>query len=78
MDMETYQHKQRATLILIVFAVIALVDLILGLRFTRLTWLVLPVLAIGAWLFHSLTIEIANGELRWRFGPGLIRKNVPL
>ena len=76
--MKTYQHKQRATLILVVFAVIALVDLILGLRLSRLSWIVFPVVAICAWLFHSLTIEITDGELRWRFGPGLIRKRVAL
>ena len=37
-----------------------------------------PIPLLGAWLFHSLTIEIVEGELRWRFGPGLIRKRVPL
>ena len=63
---------------LVVFAIIALVDLVLGLWFTHLTWIAIPVLAICAWLFHSLTIEIADGELRWRFGSGLIRKRVPL
>ena len=76
--MKAYQHKQRATLILIVFGIIALVDLILGAWFTRLAWLVIPMLAIGAWLFHSLTVEITDCELCWRFGPGLIRKRVSL
>ena len=76
--MKAYQHKQRATLILIVFGVMVLVDLILGAWFTKLSWLVIPVLTIGAWLFHSLTVEITEGELRWRFGPGLIRKRVSL
>ena len=76
--MKTYQHKQRATLILAVLGVMVLVDLVLGAWFTKLSWLVIPVLTIGAWLFHSLTVEITEGELRWRFGPGLIRKRVPL
>ena len=76
--MKTYQHKQRATLILAVLGVMMLVDLILGAWFTKLSWLVIPVLTIGAWLFHSLTVEITEGELRWRFGPGLIRKRVSL
>jgi len=40
--------------------------------------LVVAVLSLVAWLFHSLTIEISDGELRWRFGPGWIRKRVPL
>ena len=38
----------------------------------------MPVLVICAWLFHSLTIEIDDGELRGRFGSGLIRKSVPV
>ena len=37
-----------------------------------------PILLIAGWLFHSLTIEVADGELRWRFGPGWIRKRVSL
>lgn len=76
--MKTYQHQQRATLLLVVFAILALVDLLLGFPFTRLTWLFIPVLALGAWLFHSLTIQITDSELRWRFGSGLIRKSAPL
>lgn len=76
--MKTYQHKQRATLILAVLGVMVLVDLLLGAWLTRLAWLVIPVLMVCAWLFHSLTVEIAEGELRWRFGSGLIRKSVPL
>lgn len=63
---------------LVVFALLALVVLMLGTMFTRLMWMVLPVLALGAWLFHSLTIQIADGELRWRFGSGVIRKSVPM
>jgi len=35
-------------------------------------------LLVIAWLFHSLTIEIAGGELSWAFGPGLIHKRVLL
>jgi len=35
-------------------------------------------LALAAILFGSLTTEIADGELRCRFGIGLIRKRIPL
>jgi len=31
-----------------------------------------------AWLFSSLTIEITDRTLGWKFGPGLICKNVEL
>lgn len=39
---------------------------------------VIPVLGLCAWLFRSLTIEVADGELRWRFGPGWIHRRVRL
>jgi hypothetical protein len=39
---------------------------------------VLALLAVIAVLFASLTIEIQGGVLTLRFGPGLIRKRVPL
>jgi hypothetical protein len=35
-----------------------------------------PIMLVIGWLFHSLTIEIAGDKLRWAFGPGLIRKCV--
>jgi len=75
-----YQHTQRGTLILAV--TLGLVALFLGLAFTiaplHSVWLVLSILGVCAWLFSSLTIEITDRELRWRFGPGLIRKRVLL
>ncbi len=35
-------------------------------------------LAIGIVLFASLTVEVKNGTLKSHFGPGLIRKSIPL
>ena len=76
--MKTYQHTQTAHAILfpvacmtVIFAVVAIVKF-------PLLFLGVALLSLVAWLFHSLTIEIADGELRWRFGPGWIRKRVPL
>lgn len=37
-----------------------------------------PILLLSAWLFKSLTIELTGEELRWRFGPGIVAKRVPL
>jgi hypothetical protein len=34
-------------------------------------------LVMAAW-FASLTVEVTATQLRWWFGPGLIRKQVPL
>lgn len=45
---------------------------------SRYALIVVPILVLCGWLFHSLTIEVGEGELRWRFGPGLIRKRVAL
>lgn len=36
------------------------------------------IFAFGGWLFSSLTVCIEEGWLKWSFGPGLIRKKVPL
>ena len=36
------------------------------------------VIAVGLLLFPTLTVEIRNGDLIWKFGLGLIRKKVPL
>jgi hypothetical protein len=75
--MKTYQHTQRGTLILIAMAAASVIAAAGGLAL-RPVFIAVPLLLLGAWLFHSLTIEIADGELRWRFGPGLIHQRVPL
>ena len=76
----SYKHTQRGTLILAVTLGLAAVFLGIGLTIAaaKPLWISTPILLACAWLFHSLTIEIDGGELRWRFGPGLIRKHVAL
>ena len=51
---------------------------VLALTLLKAMWIPLLILLATAWLFHSLTIEIADRELCWRFGPGLIQKSVSL
>jgi hypothetical protein len=75
--MKTYQHAQRARFILVAMSVSAFA-LLLGGFALRPMLIAAPIPLLCAWLFHSLTVEIADGELRWRFGPGLISKRVPL
>ena len=75
--MRTYQHTQRARHILVAMGAISAGAALGGLALRPLL-LVWPVLLLCGWLFHSLTIEIADCELRWRFGPGWIRKRIPL
>ena len=76
--MKTYQHTQRGTLILITMLATALVLAAVCFFAKWQGYWVVPILLLSGWLFHSLTIEITEGELRWRFGPGLIRKRVKL
>ena len=75
--MKTYQHTQRGNAILAALAIAALGVLVGGLAM-RPILIGIPILALCAWLFHSLTIEISGSELIWRFGPGVIRKCVAL
>lgn len=75
--MTTYLHTQRGTVIRVAMALITL-GLIAGAFTVRPLLIGVPVCLVITWLFHSLTIEIADGELRWRFGPGLFRKRVRL
>ena len=80
--MKTYQHTQSGNWIFLVLAAVGAVPVVAGATHFRPLFypalvLVLLLLFVG-WLFRSLTIEIADGELRWSFGPGWIRKRVPL
>lgn len=74
----SYRHTQPGTLILAVTLGMALVFAILAAWLLKPLWGGLLILLVVAWLFRSLTIEITERELCWRFGPGLIRKRVPL
>ncbi len=76
-----YQHKQSGGVILTALGLGA--ALCVGLAPTiyapnaRLMLLVVAaILGVSALLFSSLTIELSNSSLSWRFGPGLLRKRV--
>src|SRR5215203_3577163 len=75
-----YRHTQIGTLLLgMLGAGMLLVGgiLLVGGRPEPLL-VVLAILAVTAMLFASLTVEIQGEVLTIRFGPGLIRKRVPL
>jgi len=74
----TYRHTQRGTLIVVAMLGMSLIVVALGFFAHRAIWFSLPIFLLVAWLSHSLTIEVTESELRWRFGPGLIRKSVLL
>ena len=73
-----YKHTQRGTLILAVLLGLSALFIGMGVAFVKPLLFPVPILLVCAWLFHSLTIEIGEHELCWRFGPGLIHKKVPL
>ena len=75
--MKTYIHTQQGRGIVVAMAAASILSLLAAL-FLRPMLLGIPILALSGWLFHSLTIEITESKLRWRFGPGWIRKEVPL
>jgi hypothetical protein len=76
--MKIYQHTQSGTLIIRTISTLAVVFGVVGVLFLKPLLIGLPILLVSLWLFHSLTIEIERGVLRWRFGPGLINKSVML
>jgi hypothetical protein len=76
--MKTYKHTQRGTLILVVMSIMSVIFVAIGLIVCKPVLIGVPLLLVCGWRFHSLTIEITDGELRWQFGSGLIRKRVPL
>ena len=77
--MSGYHHTQPTPRVMIIIspAVLALIALISSeLRITLVG--VIVALAIGFYLFSSLTVEVSDQDLQWYFGPGLLRKRVPL
>lgn len=76
--MKTYQHTQSGKKIVIFLLVFAVVMSFLAWRFQPVLFVAAGLLLLSAWLFNSLTIVIDKGELRWKFGSGMFRKNVAL
>ena len=74
----SYKHTQRGTLILAVTLGMAFILAILAMMVLKPFWFTAVFLVVIAWLFRSLTIEITDRTLGWKFGPGLIYKSVPL
>ena len=76
-----YEHTQRATVLLVSLLAAAVILIALGRLVEKADeafYAVIGILAICGFLFSSLTIQITDRALRWQFGPGLIRKEVPL
>jgi hypothetical protein len=76
--LKAYNHNQRGTVIIVVTTIITAAFMTLGTTVFRPVLVAVPILLVCGWLFHSLTIEVADGELRWHFGPGFLRRRVHL
>lgn len=77
--MTTYRHTQvgYVTLGAVVAGALGIAALAARHRQPAL-WGAVALLILVGWLFSSLTIEVADGELRSHFGPGFWRKRVAL
>jgi hypothetical protein len=85
-DMSGYQHRQRSSAVRVLFAVAGF-GMLWSLWFhggqlgtgPRLTIAVAAlVLFVAAIVFSSLTVRVSDDTLAWQFGPGMVRKSVPL
>ena len=75
----SYHHTQLGTAILVVCLVVAVLGAtMMWQRAQTPMILMLAILATVAVVFHSLTVEIGDHELRWYFGPGLWTYRLPL
>ncbi len=75
--MKKYERTQPATTVLIVVSVAALC-LACGSVFLPPLLFSVLILIVVAWLFRSMTIEMSDTELIWRFGGGWFTKRVLL
>lgn len=78
--MKEYEHRQTAFWTLYALGLPALIYLVIGAfsPATRPALFVAVVLLLCAFFFWNLTITIQHETLRASFGPGLVRKTVPV
>jgi hypothetical protein len=84
--MATYHHQQKGALLRWIAGVAALITLAaIAMVGSQIGSMVIYAAVIGAGLafvittqFSNMTVEIADGELRWWFGRGMWRKKLPL
>ena len=82
-----YQHTQTGMAIFAAMAVSLVIALLVLFLFPVppgeeagrwIVTLACAILLVTAWFFRSLTITVRDGLLAWSFGPGVIRKTVPV
>lgn len=78
--MTRYQHRQSATLLLCAFAIATFILLLASAR-TSMGYpglIAVAALVLAGALFSSLSIQVSEEFLSWKFGPGPISKKVLL
>lgn len=78
---QTYKHKQWGLVTLVVMPLIAAVILAINESFSLPAagiGVLFGVLTLAAITFSSMTIEVNESEINWYFGPGLLKRNLPL
>lgn len=75
-----YKHTQVGylTLVLAGGAALLIAVLMIAYGFNWLPFIVLICVVIALGLFATLTVEMSQGALEIRFGPGIIRKRFPI
>src|SRR5262249_53894334 len=78
-----YRHTQPGILMLVMLPIGALACAAAGYLLPVAAargalWAAAVLLTIVAWLFSSLTVEVTEQEVHWRFGPGLLRFRLAL
>lgn len=77
--MKTYEHTQRGPLVIVLLLSLTAIFMAIALLKSQpIAFVPASITLLSIWLFSSLTVRIANGELCWHFGCGLIRKKVSL
>jgi len=76
-----YHHTQVGTAILATCAAVAVAGAVVAWRISGQPATLIATLIVLAGIcivFHSLTVVVENGELRWYFGPGLWKYRLAL
>ncbi len=80
-DFETYSNRQPARTMAVILGIPMLVCLLAAMSrpaYGLSLWILSCAFLLIFMLFSSLTISVGRQALAWRFGPGLINKEVPL
>ncbi len=75
-----YENTQVAVVILVAVGLVflALLPVALSEANSYPVWIVVGILGVVAFLFHSLTVRVQDAKLEIRFGTGLIGRTIPL